>query len=115
MKAWYRLQAWWRRTRNPPAVMIEYFGQRTPRPQVCVSIQSATGGMTLFADMYSEQSNAAATLFAWNLRDIGQMRVIDERGCDEFMASADVPGYCDTCHKEWVQHPEYLGRRGAAP
>lgn len=110
MRLWYRLQAWWRTRRNPPAVIVEYFGQATPRPQVCVSIRSTTGGITVFADTLTEQSDAHATLTARSLSHIAHIRLVDLRGCGDFQPDLDVPTYCADCTRGVSQHPEFFGR-----
>jgi hypothetical protein len=112
VKHWYKLRAWLRRKRNPPAVVVSYGAQLTPRPIVSVSIHSTTGAMGVFTYEYNQQNNAHATLNAWALRDIGQMRLIDERGCGMFSPDPDVPTHCELCTNLASQHPEFFGRGG---
>ena len=74
-----RLIEWWRDLRNPPAVLISHFGQKTPRPQVQVSVASRHGCQGVYTWDADEQGNAKATMYGRGLAEITRRRLIDER------------------------------------
>ena len=63
------------------AIVICQFGQLTPHPQVCVSLQSRGGAQTVYSfdDPDPDQRNAKATYYAGGLAHITGFPVVDER------------------------------------
>lgn len=91
--AYYRFRGWLRRVRNPPAVVIAYYGQRTPRPQVHVSVQGAHGLLGVYtfdADLVGE---AKATMYGTSLAHIMQRRLVDERKLNPLSKPHNLPPY----------------------
>lgn len=79
MQWWYTLKHRWRRFRNPPAVIIEHYGQRTSRPRVHVSVWCVTGGQGVYTWDADDAGNAKATMYGHGLAEIMGRRLIDRR------------------------------------
>lgn len=73
------LQVAWLRFRRPPAVVIDYSGQETQKPQVHVSVwgHNATQGVYTFDA--GPQGDACAELYGRGLANIMGRRLVDNR------------------------------------
>lgn len=93
LKAHYYAFRWWlRKTRNPPVVVIAYYGQLTPRPQVHVSVQGAHGLQGVYTFDADDMGNAKATMYGTSLAHIMQRRLVDEREVDPIRPKIMVDG-----------------------
>jgi hypothetical protein len=84
-RPYYSLRHWLRSKYRPPVVVISYGGQRTPRPQVHVSVAGINGLQGVYTWDADSIGNAKATMYGEGLARIMQRRIVDERKTDSFV------------------------------
>jgi hypothetical protein len=77
---WQRLRNWSARLRNSQScVVINRWGQRTPKPQVTVSVGSIRGSQSVYTFNSDDQGEASATMYGRSLAYILVIRLVDQR------------------------------------
>lgn len=75
----WKLKHWWRRLRSRPAIVIDYSGQRTSRPQVHVTAHGFMAVQGIYSWDADESGNAKATMYGQGLANIMRCRLVDQR------------------------------------
>lgn len=79
----WTIREWWRHRRRPPVIVISRSGQRTPRPQVHVSVQSLNGSQSVYTWDADSQGEACATLYGSGLAHITRFKLVDQRTAEK--------------------------------